>query len=546
MREIKVLVNASCYPTNIGNAFIDMGVIYSLKSALGTKGTVLHIGRMSNFLFLKSGEIANTLPIEEIVDCDYVVMGGMVMCVDHLQGAAKTLRCFAERGTRIIIAGGGARVYDNLEVKKVRELLKDIPLYGFISRDEYTYEQYKDLATYSYNGIDSALFIGDCFQPIEINLPEYIVINFDSTPEPHIDSGGRLVIRTHHSCWPELCKPDFFSKPNTLISDLASDYLTLYAQTAVTYTDRIHAAIATLAFGHWARLYFREGDMRLHMFQRLGVPKIYKMPVRLDLQLLTEEKENQIKFLRTILLEKMSKGTYLKNAQLGDNVTKQQIPECSILLLVTEKKANLCKAINSILSQTFVDFNLFVVDFTPENVAKIEVENYEDSRVHYVVKQFDIPLISIFEDISSKYVTCISPDVIYEPYFLYELKKSLQTHLEAPLVYSDWRQIGSPEPENIVSSDCKSPKRNSKDGLKNVGFCFLAQRELIIKESSFRVNIFDSSDFWLPLIEINKVHYLPEVLGRKVKKVRIWKSIKTITRSSLASKYKIFRKYMEK
>lgn len=76
MREIKVLVNASCYPTNIGNAFIDMGVIHSLKSALGTRGTVLHIGRMSNFLFLKNGEIANTLPTEEIVDCDYVVMGG--------------------------------------------------------------------------------------------------------------------------------------------------------------------------------------------------------------------------------------------------------------------------------------------------------------------------------------------------------------------------------------------------------------------------------------------------------------------------------------
>jgi len=546
MREIKVLVNASCYPTNIGNAFVDMGVIYSLKSALGTRGTVLHIGRMSNFLFLKNGELANTLPTEEIVDCDYVVMGGMVMCVDHLQGAAKTLRCFAERGTKIIIAGGGAGAYDNREVKKVRELLKDIPLYGFVSRDEYTYEQYRDLATYSYNGIDSALFIGDCFQPIEINLPEYIVINFDSSPEPHINSGGRLVIRTHHSCWPELCKPDFFSKPNTLISDLASDYLNLYAQAAVTYTDRVHAAIATLAFGRWARLYFKEGDKRIHMFQRLGIPEIYKMPVRLDLQRLNEEKENQIKFLRTILLEETSKGTYPKNAQLGDNVTKQQIPECSILLLVTEKKANLCKAINSILSQTFVDFNLFAVDFTPENVAKIEVEDYEDSRVHYVVKQSDIPLISIFEDISSKYVTCISPDVIYEPYFLYELKKSLQEHLEAPLVYSDWRQIGSPELENIVSSECKSPKRNSKDDLRNVGFCFLARKESIMKESSSRVDIFDSSDFWLPLIEINKIHYVPEVLGRKVEKVRMWKRLKAIIISSIVNKYKIFRKYMEK
>lgn len=303
MRKIKILVNGSCYPTNIGNAFVDMGIIYSLNKAIKDKGKIIHIGRMSNYLFLKTGKLANTLPTEEIVDCDYVVMGGMVLCEDHLRGAATTLRGFAQKGTKIIIAGGGAQKYDKNEVEKVRTLLKDIPLYGFISRDKYTYDNYKDLALHSYNGIDSAYFINDCYHPVKLKLPSFISVNFDSSKEPEIDSHGSLIIRTHHSNWPQLCRLDFFDKPFTLISDLASDYLNIYAQTTITYTDRIHAAIATLAFGNKAKLYFLEGDNRLHMFTRLGLSEINKRAVYLNTKRLKKEKKEQISFLRSILLK---------------------------------------------------------------------------------------------------------------------------------------------------------------------------------------------------------------------------------------------------
>lgn len=303
MRKIKILLNSSCYPTNIGNAFIDMGIISSLNSALKDRGTVIHIGRMSNYLFLRAGKLANTLPVDEMVNCDYLVMGGMVMCEDHLRGAAETLRNFTKRCTKIIIIGGGAQYYNNREIDKVRELLRDIPIYGFISRDRYTFENYKDLATYSYDGIDNGFFLKEAYKPIKLNFPEYLVINFDSSAEPEINPGSRLVIRTHHSNWPEFCKPEFFEQPYTLISDLASDYLNLYSQANTTFTDRIHAAIATLAYGKRARLYFVEGDKRLYMFERVGLSRINKAIVSLSPKLIKKERKNQIIFLQKILIK---------------------------------------------------------------------------------------------------------------------------------------------------------------------------------------------------------------------------------------------------
>lgn len=309
MSKIKVLFNGSCWPTNIGNAFVNLGAIHSLKSALGKDGSVFHAGGMSGYLFNTKGKLANSLPFGEIIDCDYMVNAGMTMCYEHLVASLPIYQQFVKNGAKIIFTGAGAGRYNDQEVKIVRKAMKKFPVYGLISRDRYTFEKYGDLAQHSYDGIDSALFMSDCFQPVPLNLPEFDVMAFDKLNEPHINHEGRLVIRTHHSCWPTSLKPEYFKHPNTLISDLPSDYLSLYAQVATTYSDRVHACIATLTFGSWARMYFGEGDRRIHMFHRLGVPEIHKMPVSLDPELLIEEKTHQIRFLRRILLGKVAKGS---------------------------------------------------------------------------------------------------------------------------------------------------------------------------------------------------------------------------------------------
>ena len=301
MRSIKVLFNGSCWPTNIGNAFVNLGAIHSLKSALGKDGNVFHVGGMSGYLFGTKGKMHNSLPFGEIVNCDYLVQAGMTMCYEHLVATIPIYQQYAKRGTKIIFTGGGAGRYTDEEVNMVREAMKKFPVYALISRDRYTLEKYGDLAQYGYDGIDSAFFISDCFEPVPFNLPQFNIMCFDDIEEPPIDHSGCLIVRTHHSCWPSCSKPSYFEHPNTLISDLPSDYLSLYAQASTVYSDRVHACIPALAFGNQA-MFFSKNSPRIRIFERIGASDIFNMPIKLNMEQLRREKEKQVGFLRSIIV----------------------------------------------------------------------------------------------------------------------------------------------------------------------------------------------------------------------------------------------------
>jgi hypothetical protein len=350
---IKILFYGSCWPTNIGNAFVNLGAIHSLKAALGERADVFHFGGLSSFLFRQNNRIRNNLDIAEVTRFDYVVQAGMTQAVDHLQVSEPILRSFIQTGARVVIAGGGASRYDDDEVQSVREWMKRIPIYAFVSRDRHSYENYGDLATPSFDGIDSAFFIAESFTPIPLDVQPFDVLTFDSMEEPQcvngrenqgakvvahtapsnssegiikrvcaakrrlfqrgapsflgtavvssIDLEGRLAFRTHHAPWHSTLSATDFERPNTLISDLPSDYLSLYAQAHNVYSDRVHACIATLAFGNRAKL-FGKNNPRLRMFERVGAGDIIWKPVRLNLECLRADMEKQMEFWRKVLV----------------------------------------------------------------------------------------------------------------------------------------------------------------------------------------------------------------------------------------------------
>lgn len=300
MGKLKVLFQGSCWPTNIGNAFVNMGTINLLKAALGSSGEVFHAGGFSDYLFNCAGNRSNSLPFEKIVDCDYVVNAGMTMCREHLAEGVPSYQEYARRGAKIIFLGGAGE-YTDSEVKIVRQAMEKFTVHALISRDHYTFEKYSDLARHAYDGIDSALYISDPFEPLPLDLPEFDVMSFDRMKEPAIDHGDRLIVRTHHTCWPESTKQEYFESPYTLISDLPSDYLSLYAKARTVYSDRVHACMAALAFGNQA-MYFDKKSPRIRMFERVGAPGILEAAVRLQMEKIAQEKKRQVEFLKTILL----------------------------------------------------------------------------------------------------------------------------------------------------------------------------------------------------------------------------------------------------
>ncbi len=292
-----ILYYGSCWPTNMGNSFVNLGAIQSIKLALGESADIAHFGGLSSYLFTSKGQGSNCLQIGNLIECRYLVMAGMVMCDDNFLTQHGILQQFVERNTKIVVLGGGAAKYDRKERGKVREWLGRIKIHALISRDQFSYDEYGDLTSHSFNGIDSAFFISDYFTPPQLSVQGFSVLTFDSIPEPELlGIRKEAVLRTHHSPW--WTKDHFFAKPNTLISDLPTDYLTLYANAKATFSDRVHACIASLAYGNRAMLF--NNTPRLQMFKQVGAENINKEPVAVDPDLLQSKKNAQLDFIKRI------------------------------------------------------------------------------------------------------------------------------------------------------------------------------------------------------------------------------------------------------
>ena len=332
------------WPDNFGNVFIDLGSIQSIKEA-APDNTINQVGGLSRVLFdryykkgffwwiptrtIKSilGEkiskniknrftnsfINSKLNISEIevnkifknfldlslhFNSDFAVLSGCILDWYLIRQFGKSLLDLKNKNVKIIINGGGGSSYNEKVISEVRKFLKKIKPYAFISRDEVAFNNYQDLAKYSYNGIDCAFFINDYFTPAKLEMPKYCVFTFDRQPEPEIEVKDRLIVRTHHSHY---CDPpkSYFEKQNTLISNLPEDYLNLYANAEAVYSDRVHACVVALSYGTPCKLYHK--TPRALLFDRIGASGIEKELTYPDTNRIEREKKKQIKFLSDVL-----------------------------------------------------------------------------------------------------------------------------------------------------------------------------------------------------------------------------------------------------
>lgn len=331
-RETQIAYFGGAWPTNIGNAFVDLGSIQSLKMA-APNSRIHFVSGLPKWLFMRpdiqSRSIMNRLPrwlfkqtriknrsvikrlrlrgSQNIKKCfdlvsamklDYAVVSGMNLCETFIKLFGPTFSKLKRKKVKIIINGGGGAHYSDREVSEFRKFLERIKPYAFISRDEQSFENYRDLAEYSFNGVGCAFFINDHFTPAKLELPKYVILNFDYHLEPELDINDRLIVRTHHSCWGRVPK-SHFSKYNTLISDLPQDYLNLYANAEEVHSDRVHACVATLSFGHPCRLYSK--TPRASLLDRVGATTIRDKLTYPSAEKIEREKKKQLGFLSNIL-----------------------------------------------------------------------------------------------------------------------------------------------------------------------------------------------------------------------------------------------------
>lgn len=312
----RILYYGAGWPTNIGNAFIDLGALALLRKA-DSRAQISFASEMPRWFFSEGGRrlhgslgplsfaipwkkkwgMDNALDVASVTACDLVVIAGMAMCTEFLRVNGPTLEAMSKRGVPVMLMGTGAAAYTGEERKAYGGFLRKIRPIAFISRDRQSFQDYAGFFDQVHEGIDCGFFVPDAFRPLPLILEPYVVLNFDSLPEPEIDAAGRMVLRSHHGVW-RLGSIDM-TKPLTLVSDIPHDYLALYASAEEVHSDRVHACVAALAYGRAARLYHPTSRGRL--FEAAGACGIRDELTWLDMGCLMEKRRRQIQFVKDVL-----------------------------------------------------------------------------------------------------------------------------------------------------------------------------------------------------------------------------------------------------
>ncbi|MGD0996432.1 MAG: polysaccharide pyruvyl transferase family protein [Candidatus Bathyarchaeia archaeon] len=329
------------WPTNIGNTFIHLGSLQSLKTAspearinvLGGLGRRLldvmatsgsqkvfryyadSFSFIRNFFGKQSDGISpnlyqkiftqsvkntnNFYDLSFTLNADFVVLSGCVLS-NQLSLFSRSLKYHTEKNRKIILNAVGGATYSKAEVEIVGNYLKELKPYAFISRDHQSFKNYQEFAQHSYDGIDAAYFVSDYFSPPHLNIPSYVVFCFDSQSEPKINLDCDIV-RTSHYAYPFSVSraKKIYKKNNLMVSDNPTDYLTLYGNAKELHSDRVHACVAALSLGKPCKLYSK--TKRRLILDRVNLGDITKGLTVLNLEMINKEKKKQINFLKEVL-----------------------------------------------------------------------------------------------------------------------------------------------------------------------------------------------------------------------------------------------------
>lgn len=311
--------------TNIGNGFIDSGARGLLERALPSPDIVEVSGypysagdlrasfTLQQKLLPNSGshkrpdhpKRTNMTNLSEYFDFDIAVLPGCVLYEHSLRKLLPVLKQIREREIPIMLLGAGGGDYTTETQSYVKNILDDLDINVLLTRDNTAYECYKDDVQYSYDGIDCAFFIDEWYDPPETKT-SYEVRTFDKIAEPNLETSNEIVRSTHTPFEQPYNFPikdrlsnirytDPFDRENLFMADSVTDYLTLYANSVRTHSDRIHAVIPTLVYGNEAQFHYE--TPRANLFSQVFDEgnDIKSRPMKLNQSAFENAREDQVK-----------------------------------------------------------------------------------------------------------------------------------------------------------------------------------------------------------------------------------------------------------
>lgn len=356
-----IVVTAGTWSTNIGNAFFQLGARYIVSQAARERPVHLLTDQAGYWRYGRKTEPRHSAHLLDHIDAAYLVLSGSLLTYSFPVLWRRSFDAFKKRGTRIVLLGVGQFDYSERETSLCRDFLQEYRPHVLVSRDSATYENFKDLAEHAYDGIDNAYFLPLAYPALKLDYPPFIVLNFDKGPEPICDlvspngsvmlagrpgyhsccvpfdssvldirfprirqflsdclgkyygylAGGLglkkarqerlgkyLLLRTDHQTNP-LCHRKLYYGPGAFAMDVPYGYFALYANAAMTLSDRIHACVVTMAYGGRAMLFSK--SPRARIIERVGATDIFKGPTTLDLPRLDQLRSEEIAFLASVM-----------------------------------------------------------------------------------------------------------------------------------------------------------------------------------------------------------------------------------------------------
>lgn len=320
---------------NIGNAFFNLGGRATLEAAGAAVSFIQDHPAYWTFRDESKGSYERRWPIIEHLDVDLVVLQGPLLTRNFANIWLDTLKSLEAKGIGYALLSAAFRSYTQEELSVARNVFEQVRPQFVSTRDEQTYKALQSAVPASRAGIDSAFFLPQAYDAPRISTPEpFITVCYDHFLEPdfvlapdglfRLDGstfslrhpprlerlsrrskahaylahamdrrtpatsvGPYTIVRPEHRTNPHL-PAKIYRRPNAIASDEPWTYLAAYANTSATVSDRVHACVATLAYGGQATLH-NPTTKRSALFDAVGAGHISKRFVRLSSDRLATE-----------------------------------------------------------------------------------------------------------------------------------------------------------------------------------------------------------------------------------------------------------------
>ncbi len=199
--------------------------------------------------------------------------------------------------------------------------------------------------------------------------------------------------------------------------------------------------------------------------------------------------------------------------------TPSHTPRVSVLMTAYNSEKYIAEAIESILSQTFTDFEFFIInDGSTDNTANI-IAQYakQDKRIKFINNPTNNGRIVVLNQglslCSGEYIALMDSDDVSLPKRFATQVAYMNTHPECGVLGTSYHQFGC--------SDTDVHMKQNISYIDMLNMCNIAnpsamiRREIFIKHDlRYRAEYTNAEDYdlWARMIQITQIHNLPDIL----------------------------------